>query len=253
LPFTVVQLSDPHIGADWSEDPATALARAITDVGRVLAVDPDAVVVSGDIANSATDAEYNQAHTLLSAFDAPVYVLPGNHDDREALRRHFDFPGAPDAGHLSYAVDLGQARLVCLDTQRPGRDGGQLDADRLAWLDATLIEDTATPTLLAMHHPPLVTGIPSMDSIAMPSDERWALARIVEAHRQVQVIAAGHVHRAIIGALGGTPVVAIPSTDAQLAFDTEAPDIRFVPEPPCFAIHLLVDGRFVSHLQPVIA
>lgn len=248
----MVQLSDPHIGAGWSKDPPAALARAITDVGRVLAGEPNAVIVSGDIANSPTDAEYDQAHALLAAFDAPVYVLPGNHDDRDALRRHFDFLAEPDTGHLSYAVNLGPARLVCLDSQRPGRDGGQLDADRLAWLDANLSEDTATPTLLAMHHPPILTGIPSMDSIALPDDERQALAQIVETHRQVQMIAAGHVHRAIIGALGGTPVVAIPSTDAQLAFDTEAPDIRFVPEPPCFAIHLLVDGRFVSHLQPVV-
>jgi hypothetical protein len=27
--------------------------------------------------------------------------------------------------------------------------------------------------------------------------------------------------------------------------------LRFVREPPCFALHLLVDDRFVSHIQPV--
>jgi hypothetical protein len=102
-----------------------------------------------------------------------------------------------------------------------------------------------------MHHPPLLTGIPAMDSIGIAEDERRALAEIVARHGQIQLIAAGHVHRTIIGELSGTPVLAIPSTDAQLALDFEAQDLRFVNEPPCFAIHVLLDGRLVSHIQPV--
>ncbi len=250
MPFAVVQVTDPHIGAPWSEDPSAALAAAVAAVAEVLSSPPDAVVVSGDIASTPDDAEYEQARRLLAQFDAPVYVLPGNHDDREALKRHFAVP-VGDEPHLSYAVDLGPARLVCLDTQRPGRDGGQADSQRLSWLERTLAADGVTPTLLAMHHPPLVVGVPSLDSIAIPPAERGALAETLGRHRQVHLIAAGHVHRAIIGELGGVRVIAIPSTDVQLALDTEAPEIRFVHEPPCFAVHMLVEGRFVSHIQPI--
>jgi Icc protein len=250
VPFAVVQLTDPHIGAPWSDDPSAALAAAVAAVGEVLSSAPDAVVVSGDIANTPADAEYEQARELLDRLDAPVYVLPGNHDDRDGLKRHFAIP-VRDEQHLSYAVDLGPARLVCLDTQRPGHDGGQLDSQRLSWLERSLAVDGVTPTLLAMHHPPLVVGVPSLDSIAIPADERSALAETLARHRQVHVIAAGHVHRAIIGELGGARVIAIPSTDVQLALDTEAPEIRFVREPPCFAVHMLVEGRFVSHIQPI--
>lgn len=250
MPFAVVQLTDPHIGASWSDDPGGALGAAVAAVGEVLGSAPDAVVVSGDIANTPDDAEYEQARELLDRLDAPVYVLPGNHDDREGLRRHFEIP-AGDEPHLSYAVDLGPARLVCLDTQRPGHDGGQLDSQRLSWLERSLAQDEVTPTLLAMHHPPLVVGVPSLDAIAIPAEERNALAESLARHPQVHVIAAGHVHRAIIGELGGARVIAIPSTDVQLAFDTEAPEIRFVREPACFAVHMLIEGRFVSHIQPI--
>jgi 3',5'-cyclic-AMP phosphodiesterase len=250
MPFAVVQLTDPHIGATWTDDPSAALAAAVAAVGKVLSSAPDAVLVSGDIANTPDDGEYEQARELLDRFDAPVYVLPGNHDDREGLKRHFAIPVGEEP-HLSYAVDLGPARLVCLDTQRPGRDGGQLDSQRLSWLERSLAQDEVTPTLLAMHHPPLVVGVPSLDAIAIPPDERGALAESLARHRQVHVIAAGHVHRAIIGELGGARVIAIPSTDVQLALDTEAPEIRLVREPACFAVHMLIEGRFVSHIQPI--
>jgi 3',5'-cyclic AMP phosphodiesterase CpdA len=84
----------------------------------------------------------------------PLYVLAGNHDDRGALHRHFGVPGA-DGEPVQYSADLGPLRLVVLDTTRPGEDAGELDAERLGWLDRELAAAPDLPTLLAMHHPPL--------------------------------------------------------------------------------------------------
>lgn len=249
-PFTIVQLTDPHLGAPWSEDPASALAAAVASVDERLDGAPDAVIVTGDIASTPTDAEYEQARGLLEGLGAPLYVLAGNHDERDGLRRSFDLSGAEDE-FVNYAVSLGPVRLVGLDTKREGSAGGQLDTDRISWLDRALAEDRETPTLLAMHHPPIRTGIPAMDLIGIPGPERAELAEVVGRHRQVQLIAAGHVHRTIVGQLGQTPVVAIPSTDVQLALDFAAAELHFVPEPPCFAVHVLADERIVSHVQPI--
>jgi 3',5'-cyclic AMP phosphodiesterase CpdA len=59
-PFLLVQLSDPHIGADWlGADPVARLAAAVDSV-RALRPGPDAVLVSGDLTESAADAEYEQ-------------------------------------------------------------------------------------------------------------------------------------------------------------------------------------------------
>src|SRR5581483_692871 len=127
-----------------------ALAAAIGTVERVLPDAPDAVIVTGDLAGTPTDGEYEQARAQLARLSAPVYVLPGNHDDRAMLGRHFDI--APAAGDtLSYVADLGSIRLVALDTQCPGHAGGQIDRVRVEWLDRALREDRSTPTLLAMH------------------------------------------------------------------------------------------------------
>jgi 3',5'-cyclic AMP phosphodiesterase CpdA len=222
----------------------------VAAIRRLLPGAPDAVLVSGDIAHAGADTEYALARAELDRLGAPLYVIPGNHDDRTALRQHFDVP-ASDLATLNYAADIGPLRLVALDTQRPGSASGQLDESRLAWLDGALAEARSTPTLLAMHHPPLVTGIPAMDMIGIPADERLALTEIVTRHPQIQTIAAGHVHRTVIGRLGAATVLAIPSTSLQLALDLEADEIQLVREPPCFALHLLLDGGIVSHVQPV--
>ena len=57
-PFLLAQLSDPHIGAEWADgDPVAGLAAAVESV-RSMGRQPDAVLVSGDLADNATDAEY---------------------------------------------------------------------------------------------------------------------------------------------------------------------------------------------------
>ena len=165
-PFLVVQLSDPHIGADWGDgDPVATLAATVAAV-RALEPSPGAVLISGDLADHGADNEYEQLRGLVAQIGAPLYVLPGNHDDRAALRRRFGVPGADDEP-VQYAADLGPLRLVALDTSRPGEDPGELDAERLAWVEQALAESPETPTLLALHHPPVTTGIPIVDEIGL--------------------------------------------------------------------------------------
>jgi Icc protein len=249
-PFLLAQLSDPHIGAEWADaDPVAGLAAAVAAV-RSMPAQPDAVLVSGDLADHATDGEYEQVRELLAPLQAPLYVLPGNHDDRGALRRHFGVPGA-DGEPVQYSVDLGPLRLVVLDTTRPGEDPGALDAERLGWLDAELAAAPEQPTLLAMHHPPLVTGVPAWDELGLPAADRRALGEVVGRHRQVRRIVAGHVHRMIAAELAGRAVLTIPSTYIQARLNLGSHEIELAAEPAGFALHPVLDGELISHVQPV--
>ncbi len=245
-----MQVSDPHIGADWGNgDPVASLAKAVESVGTVCP-QPDAVLVTGDLADHATDAEYEQVRELLAPLGGPLYVLAGNHDDRDGLHRHFGVPGT-GGEPVQYAADLGRLRLVVIDTTRPGEDPGALDTERLGWLDEELAAAPNTPTLLAMHHPPLSTGIPAWDELGLPGADRQALGEVIARHPQVRRIVAGHVHRTITGALAGRHVLTVPSTYVQsrLAFGSRA--IEFADEPAGFAMHAVLDGEVVSHVQPV--
>jgi Icc protein len=222
----------------------------VSAAAAILTERPAAVLVTGDIAHTGADREYEHARAVLARLEAPVFALPGNHDDRARLRRHFALPDNGRAD-LSYVADLGAVRLVALDTQDPGQDGGRFDPERQHWLADVLAHGPDVPTLLAMHHPPILNGVPAMDAIGLPAADRKAFADVVAGNRTVQLIVAGHVHRLITATVGGAAFVTIPSTTLQIALDLSAPNVRVVDEPPCFAIHLLLDGRLVSHIAPV--
>jgi 3',5'-cyclic-AMP phosphodiesterase len=248
-PFLLVQLSDPHIGATWAGgDPVAGLAAAVEAV-RHLPDAPDAVLMSGDLADHAADAEYETVRELLEQLASPLYVLPGNHDDRDTLRRHFDLPGGPGTP-VQYAADLGRLRLVILDSTRPGEDPGELDVDRLSWLAAELARAPDRPTLIALHHPPVSTGVAAWDELGLPAADRRALGDVLRRHPQVRRVVAGHVHRAMTGELAGRAVLSVPSTYVQtrLRFDGQ---IEFAAEPLGFGVHALLGGYLASHVQPV--
>jgi 3',5'-cyclic AMP phosphodiesterase CpdA len=247
-PFILVQLSDPHVGADWGgRDPVERL-RAAVDQVRGLPDEVDAVLVSGDLTNDGGAEEYAVVREELGRLDVPYYVLPGNHDSRALMRAAFDLEGATEAP-IDYAVDLGPLRLVATDTIVPGSDQGRIDGAWLARLEATLAAAPEAPTLLAMHHPPLATGIPAWDEINLTLAERAALGEVVVRHPQLLAIVGGHLHRNVAGALGGIPVLAVPSVYVQVAPEFGAENTpQGNEEPPGFGIHVLRDGELSSQV-----
>jgi 3',5'-cyclic AMP phosphodiesterase CpdA len=249
-PFLIAQVSDPHIGGDWGgPDPVAGLVTVL-DAVRALPDRPDVLLVTGDLVNNGTDEEYALVQELLAEVPAPVHVLPGNHDRREGLRARFGLPGDA-AAPVQYAADLGPVRLVALDTTIPGRAAGELDSERLDWLDAELARAPDQPTLVAMHHPPVLTGMEPWDAIGLDTAGRAGLEEIIARHRQVQRLVAGHVHQPLISTLAGRAVLSIPSTYIQAQVDFDAPEIGFGAGPSGFAVHAVVAGAITSYLHTV--
>ena len=247
-PAVLVQLTDSHIGAVWSEgDPIAGLRAAIAAVGR-LDVAPDAILVSGDLTENGAVAEYELVQESLQGLGVPIHVLPGNHDDRAELRRCFGLAGAADAP-IQHSADVGALRLLLMDSTLPGEDRGELDSPRIEWLDGELAAAPERPTLLAMHHPPIVTGSPAWDAIGLPDQARSALAEVVARHPQVLGIVAGHHHQMIVADLGSRPVLAIPSTYGQAKVGFGASKIVFSEPVSAFAVHVLADGALASSVQ----
>jgi 3',5'-cyclic-AMP phosphodiesterase len=251
-PFLLLQISDCHIGANWDGvDPDESLLRAVEAI-LSLPDRPDALLVSGDLTDNGAPEEYQRLRQLLAPLDLVPHVLPGNHDARAPLREAFGLPGSGE-DPVAHAVDLGPLRLVCLDSTIPGAEGGSLDGDRIEWLEATLAADPEKPTVVALHHPPLRTEIPTFERIGLEPGSCEALAEVVGRHPQVARIVAGHVHRTIVAELAGRAVVTVPSTYLQSALDFTAPKLQMRPDPPGFAIHALRDGSLSTHLQRIAA
>ena len=250
----LAQLSDLHVTVpggllDTHYHTAEHLERAVEHLLR-LDPRPDAVVITGDLVDGGSLAEYARLVELLAPLPVPVYVIPGNHDEREALRAAFAPRGyLPAEGFLCYAAEVGPVRVLALDTNVPRSPGGRLCAERLAWLEARLAEQPERPTIILVHHPPFATGMRVMDGMGL--DGRDDLAAVVARHGQVERVLCGHVHRAITRRFAGTIASTCPSTAHQVQLDLrERGGLAVVGEPPACALHRWSEGEgLVSHLS----
>jgi 3',5'-cyclic-AMP phosphodiesterase len=249
-PTLVVQLTDLHVGGNENGlDPLPRLVAVIEAV-QSLPNRPDAVLVSGDLTDDGSEQSYRVAREMLSRLEAPLHVIPGNHDDRGRLRSAFDLSGAGDEP-INYATRVGELRLVAFDSIVPGQDPGDFPSEQLRWLDEELAAEPQAPTLLALHHPPLATGIVEWDAINLLAPQREALGEIIARHPQLLGITGGHLHRVATSALAGRPVLAAPSTYWQVRPDFEEGDEYTVVDAPGFAIHALRDGELYSQAESV--
>ena len=246
-PVLLVQLSDLHVCEEWEGvDPRTRVARVVEAV-RALPDPIDAVLVSGDLTDDGSPESYREARRLLEPLAAPIHVLPGNHDDRANLRAAFGLPGS-GAEPINYSVAVGELRVVLFDSVVPGQDPGAYGLAQLRWLEEELGRESSQPTLLALHHPPLPTGLPGWDAINLTAADREAMAAVAARHPQLRVIVGGHLHRLAAGAVGGCPVFSAPSACLQAQPDFAGNDVEFV-DPPGFALHVYSDGELSTQAQ----
>ena len=252
-PFLLAQLSDLHIRAD------STLSFGVVDTAGMLRAcvrhlcegtqRPDAVIITGDLTESGRPEEYAVLRALLAPLDVPLYLLPGNHDDRTALREAFGGHTYLRAGgeFIQYAIDAHPLRIVAIDTVVAGASRGELCNARLAWLERTLAAAPARATAVFMHHPPFKTFLGRMDSVALR--DPGPFAEVIRRHAQVEVVSCGHVHRPIDVRFAGTRASTAPSTahHIHLDLDSDAP-FRFMMEPPAYRLHAYAaDTGLVSH------
>ncbi|HWA80858.1 MAG TPA: phosphodiesterase [Acetobacteraceae bacterium] len=250
----LAQLTDLHVcpvgvAANRVVETNTLVERAFRMVSRMRPA-PDAVILSGDLAENGLMEEYEVLVGLIERYlSCPVYAVPGNHDRRENFRRALGhLPGVTvDPGFVQYAIETHPVRLVMLDTLVPGGGYGRLRPEQLDWLDRTLAEEGRKPTIIAMHHPPFDCGIAHMDRIKLEDAE--AFAAIIARHPQVRRILCGHVHRPVTTHVAQAIASIAPSVAHQVALDLDpAGPSAFVMEPPAFQVHRInAAGAIVSH------
>jgi 3',5'-cyclic-AMP phosphodiesterase len=258
-PVLIAQISDLHIKppgvlAYGRVDTASALERCVAAL-NAFTPKPDLVVISGDLADTPIAEEYENLKRLLAPLKLPTVGIPGNHDSRELMRAAFPQGAyAYPTGPLNQRVEIGGLDLVLLDSSVPGRPHGELDAPTLQWLEATLASSPDRPALLFLHHPPFKTGIWHMDrQFLLNAGE---LAAVVKRHPRAQLIAAGHIHRAILTMFAGIPSTICPAPNHAVDLDlAELREPSFKVEPPAFHLHTWFPGEgfgsVVTHQVPV--
>ncbi|MEW6134063.1 MAG: phosphodiesterase [Pseudomonadota bacterium] len=249
----IAQISDTHIRLPGQliEGKIDTLAYLSVCIDRINALPqkPDLVIASGDLADTGSAAEYRRIKWELDRLTIPYCVMPGNHDLRASMREVFgSTPALPVSGngHLQYAVELEEIRILCLDSLDEGKEGGWLCADRLDWLHDELAA-SAKPAMIFLHHPPFDCGILGMDAIKLGNPER--LAEVLAEHDHVIGLSCGHVHRSVFTQWAGLPACICPSPAHQIHLDTnENAPLSWTLEAGGFLLHRIRDGTFVAHV-----
>lgn len=252
----IAQITDTHIKAYGKlayrkVDTEAHLRRTVAHI-NTFAPAVDAVIATGDLTDSGAPEEMDLLRDCLTDLEPPFYMIPGNHDRRDTLRRVF-----PDHGYLNqtdpfiqYAIDDYPIRLIGLDSTVPGKPHGGFCRARIAWLDSALAAQPTRPAFLFFHHPPFMTGIGHMDvqNLQAPA----GLWEVLANHPQVQHIACGHVHRASETTINGIGVSIAPNGAHAVSLDVrpDAPS-SFTLEPPSLRVFRIDDetGQVVSHLS----
>lgn len=252
----ILQISDFHLRGDGKlsfqvVDTASFLKSTKAHLEHVFALDgqkPDMIVVTGDIADSGDEKAYLMVYEALSSFNVPVYAVPGNHDRRDRMVRilkGWTIPNPQTAPFLCYAVQTEEARLLFLDTLNPGSHAGHMREAGLAWLDNELQSNKNVPTLIFMHHPPFITGLPAMDE---PFENREQLRTVLMKAPWAR-LCCGHMHRPIFTVWAGVPCVTAPAASMQIELDfTPEGGDTFRMETPGYLLHDFEDGVFNTHV-----
>jgi 3',5'-cyclic-AMP phosphodiesterase len=236
----LVQISDLHL--DGSPQRRDRAARVMAYVNGLRGV--DAVLVSGDIADHGTPAEYEQARELLRS-PHRVLTCPGNHDVREPYESVL-LGRTPGGGAVNEAHDVNGVLVAMCDSSVPGRPEGRLDEDTLAWLDRQL---DGRPALVCFHHPPVPMHQPMIDAILLTNPD--PLAALLDRHPQVVAVLTGHAHTAAASTFAGRPCLVAPGVVSTLRLPAERAGDLDYDLPPAVALHFLEDGLLTTHFRVV--
>jgi 3',5'-cyclic-AMP phosphodiesterase len=228
----IAHISDTHLALDAADaDRRTHdFARTIADI-NALDPAPNLIVHSGDIVHNGRRDEYSAASALLAKAHPPVYVLPGNKDDRSNLRAAFSAGGYFTAGcdFIDYVIEDYPVRLIALDTLSPGNGRGDFRREQVDYLIELIDAEPNKPIAVFTHHPPFeVTVGPdrfhfeTMESMARLRDALQHSGRII-------AVFSGHVHRAATGHVGPIPASVVPCVATTLRKGEYPPSMKTCP------------------------
>jgi 3',5'-cyclic-AMP phosphodiesterase len=142
--FRIAQLSDLHCGQQFFLP--QHLECAIAEVNEM---EPDIVVISGDLTSHGFKEEYVLAREYLNRLECKAkVVIPGNHDSRNVGYVHFE----ELFGDRNSVLRVGGANIVAVDSSEPDLDNGQIGRGRYRWIEEQFAGPAELRVFVLHHH-----------------------------------------------------------------------------------------------------
>lgn len=198
----LVQLSDIHVGPQFRKE---VFEKAVEEVNRL---NPDAVIVTGDLTENGILDEFERVKEYLKKIkNKNIIVLSGNHDYRNTgylLFKKF-FPSKT-------IHEFDDAVIITLGTARPDRDEGEVGYRQNLWLARTLSKYTNKTKIIAMHHHLISIPDTGSDRIIV-LDAGDVLQSALTA--KINLVLCGHKHRPWIWNLGPLTIAYAGTTSSE--------------------------------------
>ena len=215
----IAQISDTHIALDTpdTDQRMRDFERAIADIN---ALDPgaDVIVHTGDIVHNGRSDEYAEAGRILAEARAPVYVIPGNKDDRANLCAAFLPRGylEPGSSFIQYAIEDYPVKLIAVDTLNTRSNKGDFCSERAKHLIDLINAEKRRPIAVLAHHPPFEVMV-GPDPLNFETREMMERLRQALQHSgRVIAVFSGHVHRGTAGHVGSISAIVVPCVATTL-------------------------------------
>jgi len=219
MPVTIAQITDTHLvpyeRSHLYGFPTADSLAAVLDSVKHLALDylaPDYLLLTGDLADAGDREAYEKLIELITPLDIPSLWIGGNHDLVSVME---EMLGDRSPFDSRKSLELGGWRLILLSSVITTRctAEGELSDRTLAWLQTELQTYSDQPTLIALHHHPIPSGITKMDTMSLMSPQKFD--RAIAPFPQVRLVVFGHIHHDLYRRKDGVDYYGCPSTCVQ--------------------------------------
>ena len=182
--------TEEEIGPVFMSEPGEDPYPEVMNRGAIAAaqaLEPDAIVVKGDLTDKGTEAEYEAFLRAYRALGERMHHIRGNHD---AMVTETIATTGP------FAVELPGVTLAVLDTVRPGTDRGRISQSQLEWLDDVAGSSSAPVLVFGHHHPWDPSSHERSETyFGINPDDSDALCELIARRGSIAGYFAGHTHR----------------------------------------------------------
>ena len=119
---------------------------------------PYPLILTGDLTQDHSEASYQLLADLLKEWPAPVFYVPGNHDDPAMMAKVFMHQQLAQA-HLAVLRKFGRRLAVAAAINQRRSPAGSFSQDKLAELANRLDAQPSRPTWLFCHHHPSLLAV----------------------------------------------------------------------------------------------
>ncbi|MEN8191509.1 MAG: PQQ-binding-like beta-propeller repeat protein [Bacteroidota bacterium] len=191
-------ITDSHIGFKGADKELSEVVNLINSFNDI-----DFVIASGDITEKGMNSELEKANSILSNLEKPLFIIPGNHDNKWSESGCTKFKEIWDDDKFTHITNnTAYIGINSSVTLRGG--GGHFTPEDIKWLKEELDEIDSTKGIVLITHHPVNEDI----------DNWYELTNLLRNYN-IKAVLNGHEHNNKILKYNGIPAAMGRSTLSQ--------------------------------------